>query len=151
MTSRGAYAEFNFLVDLDDDAAAGPHGGFQEVSGVASTPEAVAHRHGSHQPSTARKIPGVHKTGDVTLKRGLIRARTLDRWLDETRTGEGRVRRTVTIRLQNEEHTGALLTWRLLRARIIKHTSGPLNAAGTDVPIEELGLAYEGLEAGDSY
>ena len=37
-------------------------------------------------------------------------------------------------------------TWKLLRARITKHTSGPLNAKGTDVAMEELVLAYERLE-----
>ena len=40
--------------------------------------------------------------------------------------------------------TGALA--KLLRARIIKHTSGPLNAKGTDVAMEELVVAYERLE-----
>jgi hypothetical protein len=37
-------------------------------------------------------------------------------------------------------------TWKLLRARIIKHISGPFNAKGTDVAMEELTLAYERLE-----
>ena len=37
-------------------------------------------------------------------------------------------------------------TWKLMRARIIKHTSGPFNAKGTDVAMEELVLAYERLE-----
>mgnify|MGYP000426173476 CR=1 FL=1 len=32
--------------------------------------------------------------------------------------------RTVTIQLQNEDHTDVVQTWKLLRARIIKHTSG---------------------------
>ena len=54
--------------------------------------------------------------------------------------------RTVTIQLQNEDHTAVVQTWKLLRARIIKHTSGPLNAKGTDVAMEELVLAYERLE-----
>ena len=38
------------------------------------------------------------------------------------------------------------MTWKLLRARIIKHVSGPLNAKGTDVALEELVVAYERLE-----
>ena len=54
--------------------------------------------------------------------------------------------RTVTIQLQNEDHTAIVMTWKLIRARIVKHTSGPLNAQGTDVAIEELTLAYERLE-----
>jgi phage tail-like protein len=54
--------------------------------------------------------------------------------------------RTVTIQLQNEDHTQVVQTWKLLRARIVKHVSGPLNAKGCDVAIEELTLAYERLE-----
>ena len=37
-------------------------------------------------------------------------------------------------------------TWKLLRARIVKHVSGPFNAKGSDVAMEELTLAYERLE-----
>jgi hypothetical protein len=37
-------------------------------------------------------------------------------------------------------------TWLLGRVRIVKHVSGPLNAQGCDVAIEELTLAYERLE-----
>ena len=54
--------------------------------------------------------------------------------------------RNVTIQLQSEDHTAVVATWKLMRARIIKHTSGPLNAKGTDVAMEELVLAYERLE-----
>ena len=46
----------------------------------------------------------------------------------------------------NEDHTQVVQEWRLLPARIVKHVSGPLNAKGTDVAMEELTLAYERLE-----
>ena len=54
--------------------------------------------------------------------------------------------RTVTVRLMNEDHTAVVQEWKLLRARIIKHVSGPFNARGSDVGMEELTLAYERLE-----
>ena len=38
------------------------------------------------------------------------------------------------------------MTWKLLRARVVKHTSGPFNARGSDVLVEELVLAHERLE-----
>ena len=46
----------------------------------------------------------------------------------------------------NEDHASVVQEWKLLRARIIKHVSGPFNARGTDVAMEELTLAYERLE-----
>jgi T4-like virus tail tube protein gp19. len=54
--------------------------------------------------------------------------------------------RTVTVQLMNEDHTAVVQQWKLLRARIIKHVSGPFNARGSDVAMEELTLAYERLE-----
>ncbi len=36
--------------------------------------------------------------------------------------------------------------WKLHRARIVKHVSGPFNALGCDVAMEEVTLAYERLE-----
>jgi phage tail-like protein len=39
-------------------------------------------------------------------------------------------------------------SWKLMRARIVKYVSGPLNAKGNDVAVEEITLAYERLEIG---
>jgi len=83
---------------------------------------------------------------DVTLKRGIIGSLNLYRWLDEIRNGDQSALRTVVIQLQNEDHTEVVMTWKLLRARIVKHVSGPLNAKGTDVAMEQMTLAYERLE-----
>jgi phage tail-like protein len=88
----------------------------------------------------------MNKSTDVTLKRGVIGSLNLYKWLDDIRNGNQGAMRTVVIQLQNEDHSGVVQTWKLLRARIIKHTSGPLNAKGTDVAMEELVLAYERLE-----
>jgi hypothetical protein len=52
----------------------------------------------------------------------------------------------VIIQLQNEDHTAVAQEWKLLRARIVKHVSGPLNACASEVAMEELTLAYERLE-----
>ena len=92
------------------------------------------------------KLTGLNKVSDVTLKRGIIGSLDLYAWLDQIRSGDQNAMRTVTIQLQNEDHSNVVQTWKLLRARIIKHTSGPLNAKGTDVAMEEMVLAYERLE-----
>jgi phage tail-like protein len=82
----------------------------------------------------------------VTLKRGVIGSLNLYQWLNDIRNGDQKAFRTVTIQLQNEDHTAVVATWKLLRARIIKNVNGPFNAKGTDVAMEELTLAYERLE-----
>jgi phage tail-like protein len=120
------YAQFNFLIDFGTGAADSPHAGFQECTRV-------------------EKITGINKSTDVILKRGVVSASDLQNWLDQIRKGDRKAGRTVTIVQQDEEHK-IVQTWKLLRARIIKHVSGPFNAKGTDVAVEELIISYERLE-----
>ena len=140
------YVQFNFLVDLGNGNTEGPEAGFQEVSGIGMEMTVAEYRNGNERENAVRKITGLNRTTDVTLKRGVIGSLNLYQWLDEIRNGSQNAMRTVTIQLQNEDHSSVVQTWKLLRARIVKHTSGPMNARGTDVAMEELVLAYERLE-----
>ena len=140
------YTPFNFLVDLGDGVTEGPRAGFQELSGIGMEVTVSEYRTGNSRENSVMKITGLNKATDVTMKRGVIGSLDLYQWLDQIRNGDQKALRTVTIQLQNEDHTEVVQTWKLLRARIIKHTSGPFNAKGTDVAMEELVLAYERLE-----
>lgn len=140
------YVQFNFLVDLGDGVTEGPKAGFQEISGIGMEVTLSEYRTGNAKENSVMKITGMNKSTDVTMKRGVIGSLNLYEWLNQIRNGDQAAMRTVTISLQNEDHTAVVQTWKLLRARIIKHTSGPLNAKGTDVAMEELVLAYERLE-----
>ena len=140
------YVQFNFLVDLGTGSTEGPEAGFQEVSGVGMEVTVSEYRNGNSRENSVMKITGMNKSSDVTLKRGVIGSLSLYNWLNQIRNGDQAALRTVTVQLQNEDHTQVVQTWKLLRARIIKHTSGPFNAKGTDVAMEELVLAYERLE-----
>lgn len=146
VTRERPYVQFNFLVDLGDGNTEGPDAGFQEISGIGMEVTVAEYRTGNSRENSVMKITGMNKSSDVTMKRGVIGSLNLYKWLHQIRNGEANALRTVTISLQSEDHSQAVLTWKLLRARIIKHTSGPLNAKGTDVAMEELVLAYERLE-----
>jgi phage tail-like protein len=140
------YGQFNFLVDLGTGQTDGPEAGFQECSGISMSVDVIEYRNGNDKENGPRKLTGLSKVGDVTLKRGVIGSLNLYQWMAQIRDGDPAALRTVTIQLQNEDHTAIVMTWRLRRARIVKHTSGPFNAKGTDVAIEEITLAYERLE-----
>jgi len=140
------YAQFNFLVDLGDGVTDGPRAGFEEVSGIGTSVDVIEYRNGNARENSVMKITGLNKLSDVVLRRGIVGASNLIQWLDQIRNGDQAALRTVTISLQSEDHTSTVMTWKLLRARIIKHTSGPLNARGNDVAVEEIVLAYERLE-----
>ena len=140
------YVQFNFLVDLGTGNTNGPEAGFQEVSGIGMEVTVSEYRTGNHKENSVMKITGLNKMTDVTLKRGVIGSLNLYQWLNDIRNGDQKAYRTVTVQLQNEDHTAVVATWKLLRARIIKNVNGPFNAKGTDVAMEELTLAYERLE-----
>jgi phage tail-like protein len=140
------YAQFNFLVDLGNGVTDGPQAGFQECSGISMSVDVAEYRNGNDKANEVRKLTGLARYSDVTLRRGVIGSLDLYEWLNEIRNGDVNAVRNVTVQLQNEDHSSVVQTWKLVRARIIKHTSGPLNARATDVAMEELTLAYERLE-----
>ena len=141
------YAQFNFTVDVDDSEMdpGSFSGGFQEVSGLGMEVTVSEYRNGSDKDNGVRKVVGLNKASDVTLKRGVIGALPLYRWLDDIRNGNQGATRDVTVTLLSEDHQ-PVLEWRLLRARLIKYTCGPLNAKGNDVAMEEVVIAHERLE-----
>jgi phage tail-like protein len=140
------YCRFNFLVDLGDGVPEGPTAGFQEVGAIAAELGVTEYRNGNAKENNVVKLTGLGKYPNVTLKRGVIGALHLYQWFDQVRNGDQAALRTVTIRLMNEDHTAAVQAWKLLRARIVKFTCGPLNAQSSDVAVEEIELAYERLE-----
>ncbi len=140
------YGQFNFLVDLGTGSTDGPEAGFQECSEIGMAVDVIEYRNGNWKANEVRKLTGLARYPDVTLRRGLIGSLDLYKWLNQIRNGDVGAVRNVLIQLQNEDHTQIVMTWKLFRARIVKHVSGPLNARGTDVAMEELTLAYERLE-----
>jgi phage tail-like protein len=140
------YTQFNFLVDLGTGTTQGPQAGFQEVSAISTEITVVEYRNGNSKENSPMKITGLNKASDVTMKRGVIGSLDLYDWLNDIRNGDQNALRTVTIQLQCEDHSQVVQTWKLMRARIVKLTSGPFNARGSDVAIEEIVLAYERLE-----
>lgn len=141
------YLAFNFLVSLGPGSdPAGVDAGFQEISNIGMEVSVGEYRTGNYGENGVIKLTGLNKCTDVTMKRGIIGSLTLYNWLNDIRNGAPTALRTITVQLQSEDHTQVVQTWRLIRARIIKHVSGPLSAKGSDVAMEELTVAYERLE-----
>ena len=140
------YAQFNFVVDLGTGETDGPQAGFQECSPIETSVEVIEYRNGNDRENNVRKLAGLTRAFDVTLRRGIIGSLDLFEWLDQVRNGDQAAVRNVTIRLLSEDRAQVAQTWRLQRARIVKHVSGPFNARSSEVAIEELTLAYERLE-----
>lgn len=139
------YGRFNFMVKLGDNGGEDQvAGGFSEVSGVWNEVVYAEYRNGNDKQNHVRKIPTVNRTGDVTLRRGLIGDTRLFTWLKSTREGDTSPQ-TVTITLLDEGRR-PVCSWVLLRAQPRKWTAPRLSATGTDVAIEELVLVCERLD-----
>jgi phage tail-like protein len=135
------YGAFNFQVDLGDGLA----GGFSDVSGLVTEMTVAEYRNGTDKENHVRKIPGVHKVGDVTLKRGLIGQNQLFEWMKQTRTDGYKAKRSVTISLLDEARSGPVATWKLTGVMPLKYTGSTLAGKGGDaVAMEELVLSCEG-------
>ena len=139
------YSQFNFLVDFGNGTE-GVQAGFQEVAGLGLEITVAEYRNGNEQDNAPRKITGMYKVPDVTLKRGVIGSLDLYEWLNEVRNGSQNSLRSVTIQLQDEAHTQVVQEWKLTNARPIKYTGPSLNGKGSDVAIEELTLAAERID-----
>jgi phage tail-like protein len=134
------YLNFNFLVDI----GLGDNLGFSEVDLPSGEIELIEYREGDDRANTARKLPGLVKYPNVTLKRGFTGRTDLFEWWKAVRDGQV-ARRNVTITLLDEQRQ-PVARWLLRNALPVKIEAGSLNAVGNDVVIESLELAHEGLE-----
>lgn len=137
------YGAFNYLVNFDGGET---FGGFSDVSGIGTEVTVAEYRNGNDKENHVRKVAGVHKVSDVTLKRGILNSKTLFDWIQQTRTQGPAAQRNVTITLLDEAHA-PVQSW-VLRGCIPMKYTGPTLAGkgGGDVAMEEIALSAEALE-----
>lgn len=135
------YLQFNFVVDFGGGDA---EAGFEECSGLSSEVAVVEYRSGSDPSPNPRKLTGLTRVGDVTLRRGLGHSTALWQWLAAAETNPAGAARDVTVTLQDEQRK-PVVRWRLIRARPVRWTVPPLSARRSEVAVEELVLACESL------
>jgi phage tail-like protein len=120
---------------------------FSEVSGLTMEAEVIEYRGGADLQFSTHKQPGLRKYSNVTMKRGIAPAETgngLFRWYNSITVGLVD-RRDVSVMLLNElGHPG--MTWKIRAAWPVKLEGPGLKSTGTDVAIESLEFACEGIE-----
>jgi phage tail-like protein len=126
------YGAFNFTVSFDGGET---FGGFSDVSGIGTEITVAEYRNGNEKENHVRKVPGVHKVSDVTLKRGIVDSKSLFDWIKDTRTNT-----------LHDEAQAKVQSWVLANVIPMKYT-GPTLAAkgGGDVAMEEIVLSAEGM------
>jgi len=146
MARTTPFPAFNFTVSFDGSEV---FGGFSDVSGLMTELTVAEYRAGNDPENHVRKIQGVHKAGDVTLKRGIISSADLWAWIQSARVDGPGAKKTVVIKLLDEKRE-PVQTWTLREVLPLKWT-GPTLAGkgGGDVAMEELVLSCEALDYGE--
>jgi phage tail-like protein len=140
MPRNDPFKNYRFRVEIDGIQEAG----FREVTIPTSTQEPIEYREG-RDPIHARKLPGLNKYGNVTLKWGITTSMELYDW--RKRIEEGGIekeRKNIRIFIQNDLQTGEdKLEWELLEAWPTVYTAPELNATGNEIAIESLEIVCE--------
>ena len=128
---------YQFTVQIEGLTA----GVFREVTGIGVETEVIELREGGSKE--VRKVPGVSKFPNVTLKRGITGSSDLHDWALANLAGKD-VRRSVTITLSDTNGV-TVAAWTLNRAWPVKWQAPQLNASANEVAIETIELAHEGV------
>ena len=98
------YGAFNFSVNLNTPGVdpESELGGFSDVASLVTETTLAEYRVGNSKENHVRKVPLMHKVGDVTLKRGVVDSLEFFTWIKDTRTVGFKAKRDVTITLKDE-------------------------------------------------
>ena len=132
------YGKFRYKVEIDGLEA----GGFSEASGFDASIDVIEYREGD-MVQTPMKLPGLKKYGNITLKQGVADSMVMYEWMIAGVEGEVE-RKTITITILDETET-ATASWQVINAWPAKYTAPDFNATASEVAIETLEIAHEGL------
>lgn len=132
------YGAFRFQVDVGGGSA-----GFSEASGLTTETDIIEYRNGD-EDITVRKLPGLKKFTNISLKRGFTDSKDLWDWRKTVMDGKTE-RRSGTITLLDEEGNPAL-KWNFEEGWPSKWEGPSLNAKNNEVSIETLEICCEKIE-----
>ncbi len=140
MARQDPYRQPRFRVEADDIQA-----GFSECSFTDTTTDPVEYREGD-EPPVFRKLSGLTKYGNITLKWGITDNMSIYNWRQQViDTGAEGARKNMSIILINEAGEDKA-RWDLTRAWPTKYDPPDFSAKGNEVAIETLEIVHEGFK-----
>jgi phage tail-like protein len=131
--------KFSFSVSIDGAVTS-----FQEVSGLDIEAQVIEYRAGDSKGFSTIKMPGIQKSGNVTLKKGVF-AKDNAFWTWFKQNTMNTIKR-VTVVISLLDQTGApTMVWTLANAWPTKITGTDLKSDGNEVAVETIEVAHEGL------
>ena len=139
------FGNFRFEVKLGNVEVAG----FAECTGLNVETKVFEYKEGGNNATTL-KFPEPSTYGNVTLKRGVTNSNELLSWQLDVATGTFSTNKrsgnpTVTVTLMNEKGE-PVKGWNLIRAFPVKWVGPDFKASASEVAIETLEIAHEGIQ-----
>ena len=132
--------EFHFSVEISNVGKIS----CKEVSGLDVEYDVIEYRAGDMPGFTKVKMPGLVKSGDITLKKAMFKDdKKLWEWINKVKMNVIQ-REAVTIALLDEEG-GVVQSWKLTNAWPKKYSVDGFKAEGNGVSMETIVLAHEGV------
>ena len=135
------YRNFRYLLEIDGITQAG----FSDVTIGDSSQEPIEYREGD-EPPTVRKVPGLVKYGNLSLKWGITDSMDLYNWRKAVMEGQIEKNRKNVAVLILDELGKQKARWNFQYAWPTKYEAPTLSAKGNDIAIETLEIAHEGME-----
>ena len=143
MARQDPFRNFRYRLEIDDIEQAG----FSEVAVGDLSTDPIEYREGD-EITTVRKLNGLNKYGNITLKWGITDSTELADWhqlvVDDS-TPLDDARRTVVIRVQSEAGEDKA-AFEIIKAWPCKYDPSDLNATGNEAAIDTLELCNEGIK-----
>jgi phage tail-like protein len=139
MSRQDPYKNYRFRLEIDGIQQAG----FSECSGLSSEVQVVEYREGG-ESTEVRKLPGMAKCSDITLKWGLTDSRELYDW--HLSAVNGQVQRKNGSVVIQDDLGQEKMRWNFFNAWPSKYTVPDLNAKGNEVAIATMTVACERLQ-----
>jgi len=131
--------KFHFEVKWNDAVMS-----FQEVSGLDMEAQPIEYRQGDSPVFSTIKMPGIKKSGNVTMKKGIfVKDNKFWDWFSQIKMNVIQ-RIPITISLLDEQHKPTMV-WKLTNAWPTKITGTDLKSDGNEVAVETIEIAHEGI------
>ncbi len=135
------YRNFRFRVEIDGIQTAS----FAEATIPDTTTDSVDYREGTDLPFQ-KKLSGLTKYGNITLKRGLTDSVEIYQWRKSVEdAGAIKARKNISLVLIDEEGNDKA-RWDIMEAWPTKYSPSGFSAKANEVVIETLELVHEGIK-----
>jgi phage tail-like protein len=137
---KDPYRNFRFRVEIDGIYK----GSFSEVTIPDSTTDVTEYREGN-DPLYQRKLSGLIKYGNITMKKGITDSKELYEWRQRVEEkGAINERKGISLILIDEEGNDKS-HWDVVNAWPTKYSAGGLSAKANEVLIETIEIVHEGI------